>query len=67
MIRPLNSPTQIGPLNMLSEKRCRNCSSADPGKRETESKVFIVKQKYFLLESQIIPDWSSAKDDKIGL
>ena len=54
MIRPLNSPTQIRPLSMLSEKRRRNCSSVDPGKRETESKMFKFKQKYFLLESEVI-------------
>jgi hypothetical protein len=54
MFGPGNSPAQRGPLNLLSEKRDRKCSSANPGKRETYPKVFMVRQKYFLLESELL-------------
>ncbi len=54
MIRPRNSPSQSGPLTLVSEKRARKCSPKNFDKRETASKVFIVNQKYFLLRGELI-------------
>jgi hypothetical protein len=40
------------PLTLLSENQNQKCSQANPGKRETASKVFTGKQKYFLDREQ---------------